>query len=212
VSFDAIAPWYRALETVAFGSALQRARVAWLNEIGAPRRALIIGEGNGRFLGELLRTYPAVEVDCVDSSERMLALARQQIGEGGTDPRVHFLHADIRSWTLPPATYDLIVTHFLLDCFCEDEIVKTVARLANAATANASWLLADFREPSANIARLHARAWLFAMYQFFRFTARIEAHELIDPSPFVGRHGFTLEGQRLFRGGMVKSEIWRRMG
>jgi hypothetical protein len=49
------------------------------------------------------------------------------------------------------------------------------------------------------------------MYQFFRFTARIEARELIDPSPFVQRHGFVLQGQRLFRGGMLKSERWRRV-
>jgi ubiquinone/menaquinone biosynthesis C-methylase UbiE len=210
VSFDAIAPWYRALETVAFGNALQRARVAWLNEIGAPRRALIIGEGNGRFLSALLRTHPGVAVDCVDSSERMLALARQQIGEGGTDPRVHLLHADIRSWTPPQATYDLIVTHFLLDCFAEDQVAEIVARISDAATANATWLLADFRHPSGSLARLHAQAWLFVMYRFFRFTARIEARKLIDPSPFVRRHGFVLEGQRLFRGGMVKSEMWRR--
>ena len=55
VSFDSIAPAYRTLETIAFGGALQRARVACLGEIGTPRRALIVGEGNGRFLCELLR-------------------------------------------------------------------------------------------------------------------------------------------------------------
>jgi SAM-dependent methyltransferase len=208
VSFDAIAPWYRALETIAFGNALQRARVAWLDEIDAPRRALIIGEGNGRFLSALLRIHPAVAVDCVEASERMLSLARDRIGGGNRS--VHFHRRDIRSWTPPAAAYDLIVTHFLLDCFAEDQVAKIVAGISDAASANATWLLADFREPSGGIARLHAQAWLFAMYQFFRFTARIEAHELIDPSPFIRRHGFVLEGLRLFRGGMVKSEMWRR--
>ncbi len=210
VSFDALAPWYRALETMAFGNALQRARVAWLGEISSPRRALIVGEGNGRFLSELLRIHPAVEVDCVDSSERMLALARQNLGPGIANHSIHFLQADIRSWTPPEVAYDLIVTHFLLDCFPEDQVANVVARLSGSATTNANWLLADFRQPSGNLGRLHARAWLFAMYQFFRFTARIEARELVDPSPFIPRYGFVLQGQRLFRGGMLKSEIWRR--
>src|SRR6476660_3262445 len=114
VSFDAVAPWYRALERIAFGNALQRARVAWLGEISSPRRALIIGEGDGRFLSELLRTHSTVEVDCVDASERMLALARQRLRHTAARPWVHFLYADIRSWTPHEATYDLIVTPFFL--------------------------------------------------------------------------------------------------
>src|SRR5205085_11553919 len=64
VSFDAIAPWYRTLETIAFGQALQRARVACLAEISAPRRALIVGEGHGRYLCQLLRAHPPPHVDC----------------------------------------------------------------------------------------------------------------------------------------------------
>ena len=79
VSFDAVAPWYRMLETIAFGDALQRCRVACLGEIAVPRRALIVGEGNGRFLCALLQAHPGVEVVCVDASERMLQLARKRM-------------------------------------------------------------------------------------------------------------------------------------
>src|SRR5205085_12587628 len=88
VSFDAIAPWYRTLETIAFGQSLQRARDACLAEISAPRRALIVGEGNGRFLCELLRAHPALEVDCVESSKQMIELAQERIGPNAN--RVRF--------------------------------------------------------------------------------------------------------------------------
>ena len=207
MSFDAVAPWYRTLETIAFGNALQRARVACLGEIGSPRRALIAGEGNGRFLAELLRANPTIEVDCVDASGRMLELARQRLGNE-TD-HVRFFQRDIRSWIPPAGQYDLIVTHFFVDCFPEEELEVIVGKLSQAAGSNAAWLLADFRIPDARFARGHARAWLAVMYSFFRCVAGIEAQELVDPSPFLRAQEFTLAHQHLFRLGMVKSELWR---
>jgi SAM-dependent methyltransferase len=210
VSFDPIAPWYRALETIAFGNALQQARVACLDEIGSPRRALIVGEGNGRFLTALLQRQPLIRVDCVDSSQQMLDLAERRVLQ--TDPdairRVAFLRHDVLSWR-PNDRYDLIVTHFLLDGFRTRHVGLIVAKLAQAAASQAIWLLADFRLPETGFARLHARAWLAAMYWFFRGVAGIEAHELVDPSPFLLAEGFTRRRQQLFRNGMLKSELWR---
>ena len=211
MSFDAVAPWYRTLETLAFGHTLQDARVAFVDEIGSPRRALIVGEGNGRFLGALLERHPLIRIDCVDSSGRMLDLARQHVLE--TNPneirRVAFLRDDVMSWA-PHERYDLIVTHFVLDCFSTQHVGLIVAKLAQAAAPNAIWLLADFRIPGAGFAHGHARAWLAVMHWFFRCVAGIEAQELVDPSPFLLVEGFTLGRQNLFRLGMVKSELWRR--
>ena len=210
MSFDAIAPWYRALETIAFGGALQRARVACLDEIGSPRRGLILGEGNGRFLAALLQRHPLIRIDCVDSSAEMLELARQHVLATIPDEiaRVTFIHDDVGSWT-PNDRYDLIVTHFFLDCFRTQQVGLIVAKLAQAAAPNATWLLADFRIPEAGVARAHARAWLAVMYWFFRRVAGIEARKLVDPSPFLRVEGFALERQDLFRLGMLKSELWR---
>ena len=211
MSFDAVAPWYRTLETIAFGNALQEARVACLDEIGSPRRALIAGEGNGRFLAALLQHQPLVRIDCVDSSQRMLELARRHVLETNADQinRVAFLEHDMTSW-MPNERYDLIVTHFFLDCFGTPQVGNSVAKLAQAAAPNAIWLLADFRIPKAGFAHFHARAWLAVMYWFFRCVAGIEAHELVDPSPFLRVEGFALERQHLFRHGMLKSELWRK--
>jgi len=211
VSFDAIAPWYRALETIAFGNALQRARIAGLDAVGSPRRVLIVGEGNGRFLVELLQRHPLIRIDCVDSSERMLDMARRQVLQIVPQElgRVAFFQEDVRSWS-PNDRYDLIVTHFLLDCFGTQQVGNVVAKLAQAAAPNAIWLLADFRIPENGLAHAHARAWLALMYWFFRSTARIEARELVDPSPFLRAEGFTLERQLLFCYGMLKSELWQQ--
>lgn len=213
MSFDAIAPWYQTLETIAFDGALQRCRVACLGEIGSPRRALILGEGDGRFLREVLQAHPAIEIDCVDSSERMLRLAQQRIErelpEGVN--RVRFLQRDIMSWALPEAHYDLVVTHFFLDCFPAAELAGVMNRLARSAKRTADWLLADFRTPGSGFSRFRARVWLAVMYNFFRLTARIKANDLIDPTPFMQAEGFALVRQHLFRCGMLKSQLWRRL-
>ncbi|HKP93410.1 MAG TPA: class I SAM-dependent methyltransferase [Chthoniobacterales bacterium] len=208
MSFDAVAPWYRTLETIAFGNALQRARVACLDEIATSRRALVVGEGNGRFLKELLGVNRSIEVDCVDDSEQMLELARRRVREGAG--RVAFLRRDLLSWEPPPGRYDLIVTHFFLDCFPRDQLAGIVAKLSKAARPDAAWLLADFCLPDRGFARMRARLWLAAMYRFFRTVAGIDAQELIDPSPFLRSEGFALARQHLFRGGSLKSELWRR--
>ena len=54
MSFDRLASHYQWIEAVAFGRDLQRARLAFLEELDSPRRALLAGEGDGRFLIELL--------------------------------------------------------------------------------------------------------------------------------------------------------------
>src|SRR5205085_10641978 len=61
--------------------------------------------------------------------------------------RVRFAQRDISSWTPTADHYDLIVTHFFLDCFPADRVAKIVSSLSPAATDGAIWLLADFRIP-----------------------------------------------------------------
>jgi hypothetical protein len=112
-------------------------------------------------------------------------------------------------WQPPRSCYDLVVTHFVLDCFQEAELGGILEKLARAATDDAHWLLADFRIPPNGVTRFRARLWLAAMYLFFRITARIGATHLIDPAPLLRGAGFALVQQHLFHCGMLKSELWR---
>src|SRR6266850_33660 len=164
VSFDVLAPYYGTLERIVFGSDLQRCRVACLSEIDTARRALIVGEGNGRFLCELLRMHPEIEIDCIDASQRMLQLARKGVEDQlpGQAERVRFLHQDITSWAAPEHRYDLLVTHFFLDCFPEPVLAGIIKKLARSATNDANWLLADFCLPRKGMTRLRAYSWLAA--------------------------------------------------
>lgn len=142
----------------------------------------------------------------------MLQLAQQRMENElpALARQVRFLHYDITNWAPPQNHYDLVVTHFVLDCFPQARLARVVKNLAAAAKPDAEWLLADFRLPERGFARLQAQAWLATMYPFFRLTARIPASELIDPTRFVQAEGFAPAHQHLFRQGMLKSELWRR--
>jgi ubiquinone/menaquinone biosynthesis C-methylase UbiE len=206
VNFDRVAPYYRWLETLVFGRRLQKARVAVLHEIGNPRRVLVVGEGNGRFLSEFVRLHPGAAVDCVEASGRMIELARHRVGNAS----VHFIHRDIREVELQPDTYDLLVTHFFLDCFGEGSLALVVAKLARSATPNAQWLIADFREPAGDWRHLGRRFLIAYMYVFFRVVSGIEAQRLVDYSPFVQTAGFRLLEADLPPDKMIRSERWAR--
>jgi ubiquinone/menaquinone biosynthesis C-methylase UbiE len=212
VSFDRIARSYRLLETIAFGQSLQRARVLWLEKIARPKRVLILGEGDGRFLCELVRAHPKIDIDCVDASARMLTLARKRARRSHpeSEPCVRFIHANILQWT-PSESYDLIVTHFFLDCFPRGEVKAIVDKVARAATPDAIWLLADFTTPSAGtLSQMHAKLCLRMMYLFFRCVAGITANNLVDPLPYLEANNFVLVSRQVSRAKLLKSELWHR--
>ncbi len=84
----------------------------------------------------------------------MIALARRAVG---TAP-VKFVETDIGALALARNSYDLIVTHFFLDCFSEETLPPLIGRLADAATAEAVWLIADFYYPPRGCAAAGGRA------------------------------------------------------
>jgi ubiquinone/menaquinone biosynthesis C-methylase UbiE len=211
VSFDPVALHYRWLETVVFGAALQRSRTRWIGSLPTPKRALLVGEGNGRFLCELVKVHPETLIDCVDASPRMLACARDRLRREAVDAgdKVLFLRRDIRSWA-PSHAYDLVVSHFVLDCFERDDVEQIVEKLARAASPGAVWLLADFTVPPRGWPRAAARVLLAVMYGFFRVTAGIAARCLVDPAPYLEQSGFVLRSRSVIRAGTVRSDLWVR--
>ena len=80
-NFDSIARWYRWLEYVVFGRALERCRFALLPALGDARRVLILGEGDGRFLKKLLSINSTARIDVIETSAVMSKLARGRLSD-----------------------------------------------------------------------------------------------------------------------------------
>jgi ubiquinone/menaquinone biosynthesis C-methylase UbiE len=209
MSFDRIAPVYRALETLVFGESLQRARTALIGQLRTSEHVLIAGEGNGRFLAELLAANDHVRVTCIDVSLKMIQLARRRIANPQQRSRVAFIHGDVLNAPLP-TDCDAIVTNFFLDCFDDTELRTVVARLAGCAKENARWLVADFSIPPGAVARLRAKSLLALMYAFFRVTTRISASALIEHHQLLRDEKFQLTDRRSVLRALIVSELWQR--
>ncbi len=209
MSFDTLTPYYRIMELVTAGGVLQRCRTAFLAETANSRRALLLGEGPGRFLVELLRMNPGVRVTCVERSPRMIEEARRRLGESELT-RVQFVQADALTWQPPHNAFDLVVTNFFLDCFRPEEIESLVTKVGVSATKDARWLLADFCEPENGWRTWRAKAVLALMYAFFRLATGLSASRLTPPDGFLKTGGFQLSARRLANFGLAHADLWQR--
>jgi ubiquinone/menaquinone biosynthesis C-methylase UbiE len=211
MSFDVLAPHYRWMEFVLAGEKLQRCRTAFLDRISAPQNILIWGEGNGRFLVECRRKWGDAQIVCADASEKMLALANERIERCGLNASgIDFVRADVLEWEPLKKTFDVIVTHFFLDCFDAKQLQQIVDKLAFAALPNASWLLADFQTPLIGLQRWRAELILKVMYLFFRVATRLPAQRLTSPNSYLTSNDFFLLERQVSEWGLLHSDLWER--
>jgi ubiquinone/menaquinone biosynthesis C-methylase UbiE len=201
-NWDSIARCYRWLEYLGFGRALERRREAFLYDVADARRALALGDGDGRALAALRKAMiasatPVTHIDYVDISAKMLELARVR---AGTDQIAYYCD-DALTCPLPDAEYDLIVTHFFLDCFDEKSLARLAARVAGAAAPRARWIVSEFRRSG----------WLVrGLYLFFGLTTGLRTRRLVDHHPVLTGHGFRLTRSESTWGGLLASELWAR--
>ena len=204
-NFNCLAQSYRWLEYAAFGHSLERCRFDLLRWLGNAQRVLALGEGDGRFVAELIRQNPTVHVDCVEGSARMIDCARARLPRTA---QVTFHHADACTWEFPKARYDAVVTCFFLDCFSEETLARLIPSIAESIRPGGDWLVAEFRQPRNGIPALRARLWLAAMYFFFRRSARIEARRLPKWGGILKNLGAEA-GETIDRqGGLLRAGHW----
>jgi ubiquinone/menaquinone biosynthesis C-methylase UbiE len=208
MSFDRLAPHYRWMEWLLAGRKLQRCRTAFLGELPRVEHALLLGEGNGRFLGEFLKAQSQARVTCLDASGRMLTAARRRAASA----RVEFICCNVLDWVAPARQFDLVVSNFFLDCFRPDQLAAITRNIARSTRSDALWLIADFSEPLAGWRKWRARAILWSMYRFFRWTTRLPARTLTAPDAFLDQNGFRLCARRPSEWGLLRSDLWMRSG
>lgn len=211
MGFDRLAPFYRQMESVLAGRKLQVCRLQHLHALKDCQRVLLAGEGHGRFLTELVRAYPGVNITYADQSLGMLKAAQSRLASAGlAHDRVTFQQLDLV--LTPPAAdvYDAIVTHFFLDCFNPQDLSVVVANLSQGAASKAIWLQSDFCEAAAGWQRFRTRLILKLMYLFFRHVTRLSASGLTDPMQYLHLEGFRLHNRVEFEWGLLYSSLLHR--
>jgi SAM-dependent methyltransferase len=207
--FDRIAPLYRAMEYLSFGRVLERCRFFYLPRLSNARRALVLGDGDGRFLARLLAANPQLHADAIDASPAMLRLLESRAARAGARHRVSTHCADARAFA-PANTYDLVVTHFFLDCLAPAEVVSLIARLRPHLVPGARWLVSEFQVPTHNRACAWiARRIIASLYAAFRLLTGLRVSQIPPWQDFLSCAGFARQACRLWLGGLLVSELWQ---
>jgi SAM-dependent methyltransferase len=208
-SFNLIARPYRWLEYLTLGKALEECRAHFLPQLGDRQRALVLGDGDGRFLAQLLARNSHLEADAVDTSATMLELLRQRCEAAAldADTRLRTYHSNALTFPLA-GRYDLVVTHFFLDCFTQSELDTLVARVASTLAPGALWLVSDFRIPSGLI-RHPARIFVRSLYLAFRVLTGLRTTQLPDHIAALTRTGLVCVVHRHSLAGLLTTELWK---
>jgi cyclopropane fatty-acyl-phospholipid synthase-like methyltransferase len=207
-NFNRLARCYRWMEQVTFGKALGRCRCAFLDDTLDSGAALALGDGDGRFTARLLDANPTIRVDAVDLSDAML---RQLLHNAGTPrDRVQTHCADLRAWRPERSDYDLIVTHFVLDCLTTAEVAALAQRLHACSAPEAKWLISEFSAPDGWFGALIARPLIFGLYLGFRILTGLRVARLPEHRAALRQAGFVLREEKAHLRGLLVSELWRR--
>jgi cyclopropane fatty-acyl-phospholipid synthase-like methyltransferase len=208
--FDPIARPYRWLEYLSFGPMLERCRFYYLPELAEAKRALILGDGDGRFLARLLTVNSQIHADVIDLSPAMLRLLQKRAAETGAPDRITLHCVDAREFT-PKGKYDLIVTHFFLDCFTTDELHALAARIDAHLCPKALWVVSEFAIPSGTMS-LPAKAIVRSLYAAFRILTGLKVRQLPDYKIALAAAGLTLIEQKFWLKGLLVTELWQTTG
>ena len=205
-NFDGLARFYSGMELVTFGPWLERSRCAFLRDLAACQRAAVLGDGDGRFTAQLLSANPMIEIDAVDSSAAMLRTLLRRAGKSAARVRLHC--ADARTWQPANPLYDLVVTHFFLDCLTEDEVRSLANKLRDALSPSGLWLVSEFAIPEGAFGRWVARPVVWLLYRAFGLLTGLTVRKLPDYASALRAAGFTLCKRRSFLHGLLAAEIW----
>lgn len=203
---DHLAGAYRWMEAITFGPFLSRCRNEFLPQMRRCRRALILGDGDGRFTARLLRTNPSIEVDAVDASPAMLQALLRRAGPHAVRVSTHC--ADVRLWQPARPPYDLVVTHFFLDCLADSEVRAVAGKMRCAVRPSALWVISEFAIPETAFGRFIARPVVAGLYFGFRVLAGLAVNALPDHSSALASAGFRLDRRRTRLAGLLASELW----
>ena len=213
MNFDPLARIYHPLEWMAFGNVLQRARLAYVEKAENAGNILILGEGDGRFLEQLVIQSPRSHIRVIDSSGSMLRKARQRlVRKLGQVPRNVVLEKGdaVRDALGPESSFDRVVSHFFLDCFNPETVVRLARSIRRVLKPQGLWLVSDFIVPTTTSGKCLAHFWMFLLIPFFRITTRLEASRLPDWTARVGSEGFIEMGWKPWHMGMIRASIFAK--
>jgi hypothetical protein len=208
-NFNLIARPYRWLEYLTLGNALENCRTHHLPKLLDRHRGLVLGDGDGRFLAQLLTQNPTLHADAVDASTVMLQLLRQRCEASASSLDARLSTHNVNALTFPlRGPYDLVVTHFFLDCFTQPELDALITRITPTLTHGALWLISDFRIPT-GLMHLPAKLIVRSLYLAFRLLTGLRTTHLPDHATPLLQAGLVRIAYQHRLLGLLTTELWQ---
>ncbi len=210
--YDWLAPIYDRLAQLVFGQRLQIAQAQHLHHLSPGSKVVIVGGGSGSILDVIAKLpVPPGTIYYIDSSPRMIALAKQRLAVGNdaaSAQSVHFIDASADRWQ-PPEPVDALLTPFFLDCFDGVRLAQMLDHLHQWLRPDGLWLVTDFIKSD----RIIHRITMAAMFAFFRFTTALQSRQLENYGAKITALGFISLDRRSLNtiAGPVISEVFQKM-
>jgi ubiquinone/menaquinone biosynthesis C-methylase UbiE len=210
MDFNKIAPYYTLLESLLFCGALQATRTSFIHYLVDAEKILLIGEGRGRLLKELLRLNPKAEVWVVEQSASMIEKMKCDL-EPFDFKKVMFINESFLTY---PGTYqfDAVCTCFFFDCFESAEVKNGIGKIYRLLKVDGIWMNADFRffHNDALHQRIAHRLLIQFLYGFFHLTTRLTAATLVCVETLGCKSGFKVVETFKHAFLPLSSEVYRR--
>lgn len=198
--FDKIAPIYDFLASMFFCGAIGNAQETHLEQIPANAKVLVLGGGSGKWMKKLFRSSPGCDVYFIEASSLMLEQA--EMNNWKYKDQIEFIHGT--HLDVPATQFDVVITHFFLDMFSDDDLSGFVALVKRRMQKNGIWLVADFVE----------KIWwhsllLRIMYSFFRRVGAIDTRKLPRWQSAIEDNGFFDDQTRYLFGRFISCKSFR---
>lgn len=198
MQFDFIAPYYDAISRIVFGTVLEKAKITHFGNITNGSRVLFIGGGSGSSLASLLQTRDDLKTDFVDSSQKMISIAKKRVLDSFN---VSFYHIPVEQFD--GSSYDFIITEFFFDLFDKNKTKELIEIIASKLTKDGKWIDTDFRESS----KLKNKIILKLMYKFFNISAKLKSNKLVHTNLFFIKAGYEITHECKFNSGFISSRL-----
>ena len=196
--FDLLAPIYDGLAQLFIGRHIVSSQLHFLSHFRECKRLLILGGGSGWILKHIQQECPALEIDYIDVSPRMLQLARKNTDPGS---RVNFILGTEDD--IPDQLYDGAITSFYLDMFDDRSLDSVIDKIKKAMARSGKWVVTDF----VNDRKGH-EVMLWLMYRFFGIVTRIRATHLPEWKNRMKHAGCKLIEYEVFANGFIRAELY----
>ena len=206
--YDRLARHYRILETLMFGSGLQRSRTALVESIPPCQNALILGDGDGRLLESFLSSQPECQITSVDQSSKMLKLQRRRLANHPQRGNVTWKQQDARDLQDCNSKFDLLITAFFLDCLTLQELEQHLPGWLSTLRSGGWFYFVDFRQPDSGWQLMRGRICLTIMHWFFRRLTDLPNHTLVNMEAVLNRYPIELVASKNMNHELISSRLY----